>query len=282
MNSKALLIVILAAVAYGGFIAAHKRFDQRTGPVSPEEHGFDASPLIAKWMLLGQDSVEAISAELAVADPESQELIALLPKSDEAWFLRSQEIAKAGAPKAAAGKLMVIFPQGRQVESPRTLKVSRDGTGSAWVRVLAVKDGNPKVEMGGFKIQVNVPQVFPETMSFSSGQSYQLMVADSETAKSRQVGSFSILNRAEIDRVKKAMSILRKHVHEVRPRLYLQASVAMSWGLHDNAQKVLDRLPRHSQGVVELGLTERLIFLAERRNNMAFCRQMLRLQKQSR
>ena len=280
MNSKVLLILIVAGLAYGGFIWAHKVLDQRTQIVDvPSEDAWDASAHVAALMREGHSIAPRLRAGLEEQGKEAEAFLALLPAEDEDWMSVTRQLEAEGALKNDGG-LRVVLPRGVQSSTPRVGQVRRDGLGSAWIAVEEKDADGVFQEIQGFKAAVNVRFDFPESLVFDMAREYRIKASTQKGQAPFVTSEFSFLRPVDRVRLKKAMSTLKLHVHEVRARVFMQACVAMSMGMNDDACALLfERLPKQAGEVEEIGLIERCLYLAHLRGYHVNVTETLKLLK---
>ncbi|MFT7620220.1 MAG: hypothetical protein ACI97A_003877 [Planctomycetota bacterium] len=272
MNSKFLVYLLLAATAYAGFIYAHQQFDRRAKQEEvAAQTAFDASLLIGNLMRIGVEASPQVSHSLQAAGPQAAALISLLPSEREPWVARVRQLEKRGVkPSNTAKSLHIAFPRGRQIEKPRFLQVNREGVGTAWVTVLESR-GQEKANVAtSFQVRVNVRQPFPAGFEMKDGHTYELQLSHGEGKATKGSDEFSVLTSDERRDLKNKMPLLRQHIAEAPQVLFMQASLSMSLGLHDNAASVLDRLLKRlgDRGNLSAGILERLVFIYDHRGGL--------------
>ncbi len=286
MNSKALLMLIVLGLAYGGFIWAHRVFD--AGAVdhgSGDETVADATPWVVMLMREGQGALGRMRVDMRKRPGGTEELLKILPATDEPWLKDVEQLLEGAGPKEKPlpGNLRVAFPRGDQSSAPQALQVNRDGIGKVWLKLRELEENGSTKVLASFEGAVNVPVSWPEGTTFRPGGRYQLEASSSEGQGPFALSAFRIIDASESRSLRQAMAVLKMSIHEVRPRVFMQAAVAMSRGLYDDAHGILfSRLPQQAGASEERGLIERLAFLSFHRGNRVHTEQMLKRLKELR
>ncbi len=264
MNSRVLVLVVVAAAVYLIFVLAHERFDREPGSLAVARADDDLSDLLAPLLSEGRAAIDELRRELAERDPE---MLALVPGPDEPWQARLGALL-ADPPRPPYGRveLAVVEPSGLQIGTRPALLLRRELPGRAWVELSRANETEP---LAGFAASVNTILGLPEELELEPGAAYRVRARNESGDADFVEAEFRIATAAEVARFQEAMQFLKLKVADTRLRIYLQACFAMSRGLYTDATEILmKRLPRNGQGREERGLLERLAFLLERRGEL--------------